>query len=181
MNTCFRWTRPIFGERLRQFDNRKTCMICRKPIVLVRRYGRIINKTAIDLMERVFYQRFSQNHARLDSEITQVAQEVKNIETGDSGTLQSPSTVRSLDRIRKKVVVGARDYQKLVATSQRYFIFDCSHCLFLCCSTPSIDIYRKIRSSILGKAKEQNLSQEETEAELSRLTVPKPDPSRACK
>ena len=156
-------------------------MICRKPIVLVRRYGRVINKTAIDLMERVFFQQFSRNHARLDSEISRVAQELKDMETIVSDTTQSLSTIRNLENIRKKVVLGTRDYQELVATSQRYSIFDCSHSSFFCCSTPSIDIYRKIRSSILGKEKEQNLSQEETEAELSRLTVPKPDPSRACK
>ena len=157
-------------------------MLCRQqPIVSVRRYGRIINKTAIDLTERVFYQRFSQNHARVDAEIAQLAWELKDIETSGSGTLKSPSTVHDLDRIRKRAVIGAEDYKELIVVSQRYSVLVCSHGLLFCCSTPSIDIYRQIRSSVLDKAKEEELSQEEIDAELSRLTVPKPDPSRACK
>ena len=155
-------------------------MLCRKPIVLVRRYGRIINKTAIDLMERVFYEQFSRSQARLNSEIAQVAQQLKDTEPHVSDKNQNLSIIQNLKNIEKKVMAGARDYQELIAMCQRYSMLDISGGALLCCSTPSIDIYKKIRSAILGKAKEEKLSQEEIEMELSRLTVPKPDPSRAC-
>ena len=47
--------------------------------------------------------------------------------------------------------------------------------------TPSLDIYQKIRSSILGKSIEEELSPEETAEKLESVTVPVPDNTRACR
>lgn len=113
-----RWTRPVTGERLKQFDNRKTCMVCRAPIVCIHRYGRIINKTAIDLMERSFFQKFEAKFARLKNNADNVASEIELIEAPKRG--DDTREIRdALDGQQQKAMTIAIGFLALISDSEQ--------------------------------------------------------------
>lgn len=60
-----RWVKPIGGDGMLQFHGRKTCPSCQEPIARVHRYGRIINKTAVDLMEMMFSQKSEKSYKKI--------------------------------------------------------------------------------------------------------------------
>lgn len=56
---------------------RKTCPLCRTPIVRLFRYGRIINKTNVDLMEKAFHLVFEVRKNALNDQFENILREQK--------------------------------------------------------------------------------------------------------
>ena len=127
---CCRWTRPVFGERLRMFDDRKLCIICRAPIVFVRRYGRIINKSAIDLMERVFFQHFESKFGKLKLRLDKTANELDTL--GSSRTdRDNRNLIKNIQSVRDRINAIASEYLQMVDDSGK--------CVLSCRLSPSKD------------------------------------------
>ena len=148
---CCRWTKPVFGERMRVFDDRKLCIICRAPIVFVRRYGRIINKSAIDMMERVFYQHFETKFGHLKLRLDKTANELDTLQ-GSKNDKGDRNLVRNILSIRHQINAIAPEFLQLLDNSNKYVLLYC-----LTCPSPSNDCCRDMQYAFLAYLSEDPL------------------------
>lgn len=156
-------------------------MHCRAPIVMTKRYGRVINKAANDLMEQAFVHNFEVQWSRLvqkSEEITGQATAVGDfagrIELGEYQNL----ILAALDKLKRAATAFITLKEKMM-TQKSDSPFSESPCSLS--RTPSRDLYHKMESFILGNCHEEGLSGEETTARLQALLLPKPDLTRTCK
>lgn len=154
-------------------------MMCRTAIVCLFRYGRIINKTAIDLMERSFFQIFEEKYRHYHEALNKLNTDVSRM--GAQRTDLLPGEERKeLAKIQKQCMEISSNFMNLVGESAQSFVctLSISKLLF---RTPSSNVYKKIRSFILGNSQRDQESKEEIERKLKSLPVPKPDITRACR
>lgn len=83
------------GDTFLQFEQRKTCMQCRVPITSIRRYGRVINKTNLDLMERAFFQ-------KCETKLQTLQQRLETIVIKEDISAQDARNPQTLDMFRKQ-------------------------------------------------------------------------------
>ena len=88
-------------------------MICRTPVVCVYRYGRIINKTAIDLVERSFYQSFERKFSELKTKLDDASASLEA--HGAQGDFVSQQ--KHLRSIQKQVGEATASYLQLAEHS----------------------------------------------------------------
>lgn len=91
-------------------------MKCRTPIVNIGRYGRIINKTAIDLMERAFFQKFEARMRNINSKL----EEHSGISVVDQwrGTVKEDIAIFQKEQLEHLKLADA--YLRLVNFSQKW-------------------------------------------------------------
>eukprot|EP00210_Caulerpa_lentillifera_P007090 g6783.t1 len=156
-----RWRKPKVGDRFQQFEGRKVCMKCRAPIVNIGRYGRIINKTAIDLMERAFFQRFGSRMSDLKARLDNLS--VIPVVNHSSGSVKQDIAV--FQKQQADLVKLANAFLGLVNFSQK---------------PPTKNLYEKTRSYVLGLGKNEEITADEMNEHLEMLPVPRPDQTRSC-
>jgi len=105
-----RWLEIKLGDRSLQFDTRKTCLKCESVVVDIRRYGRIINKSAIDLMERNF---FTKNEDRLEK-LHKNFEKVVNKEKNNAPTKTLQAIVEQYSKSKSAAEHIEKDYSRFL-------------------------------------------------------------------
>lgn len=105
-----RWSEIKVGDRSLQFDTRKTCLECESVIIDIHRYGRIINKSAIDLMERNF---FLKNEDRLEK-LHKSFEKVVNKEENNAPTNTLKAIVKQYSKSKSAAENMEKEYSQFL-------------------------------------------------------------------
>eukprot|EP00210_Caulerpa_lentillifera_P007100 g6793.t1 len=156
------WTKPKLGEKFLNFEQRKVCPNCHAPIVNVRRYGRVINKTNLDLMERAFYQKCEERLSTLDKKVERAVITWNNSSQGATASTRSELSKKQSSVLEKI----EREYTELLTYTQ---------------NPPSNEVHEMTKTRIASLLQDQSLSLEQIKQQMSVIAIPQTDPARQCK
>ncbi|GMH38367.1 hypothetical protein BSKO_06251 [Bryopsis sp. KO-2023] len=150
-----KWLRPKPPPA--EIEKRKVCMQCGTPIGKIFRYGRCINKVALDQRELHFLK-------KCDRELAAV-QERLDRESGDLETLSGSSQFKDFKKAKDNLIRISQVFLRVKTRA---------------CRTPKVVIHDRLEA-VIKAAAEENGASDDVQSQLRALGAPKPDLTRFCR
>ncbi|CAD7696268.1 unnamed protein product [Ostreobium quekettii] len=147
--------RRIHPVQMELGSNLKGCPLCQRPIMHIRRYGRVVNQKLIDLAERAF---FDQYERRLSA----AWQELRKLEGKVKGICEGGKDKRKINKTKAKIAQNSAAFEKVHA--------DCREI-----SSPKFQLYSRSRTAVREWSAVQGKNVQDIERMIEVFGTHKPD------